>query len=244
MGSRRAASLPIFVCGLTLACTSMRTSSPESLGYGPSDHELGHGYVERGVPFERPPPAAWLLADLPPTWSLTPIVASPTLPVREVPGDLQLLCMHATEVLAAGAGSGFDPAAALAVCHVLGRTARLARTSENWSGYFGCVLAGKSLDELDACSEAFPTYFAIQLQRSEKHELDVCEHIIITTLIEETNDERIRESAELDPFVPIVDECVTRLIAEEQAKRTPEAYDALLDCVLAQSSSAAMEACQ
>lgn len=234
----------IFVCGLTLACTTMRSSSPESLGYGASERELGDGYVEAGAPFERPPPTAWLLGDQPREWSITPIATRPSEPTLDVPGDLQLLCLHATEVLAGGQTGGFDRAAALAVCHVLGRTERLARTSDSWSGYLGCVLAGKTLAELEACDQAFPSYFTTKLQRSETRELDVCQHIIVTTIIEETDDETIREPSELDPFVPIVDECVTRLSGEERAARTPEAYELLLDCVLSQSSSAAMEACE
>lgn len=255
MGSnpRRSLALLGFV---TLACTRGESSrDPESLGYGPAGRELGKGYVEIGAPFERPPPEPWPVVQQPSALLASPPASPPTRAPRvEAAGDIQLLCVHVAGVLSQTtsqttsqtepAGEAIDRELLVEACLVHGRTEKMARTSEVWQAYFGCMLTAKSMAEFDACELRHPTYFEAASASDHAREREVCQHIVTTTMVEEMGDGANLPAAELEPFRPIVDECVTRLRGEERTKRTPEAYEALLDCVLEQSRSDAMEACE
>lgn len=239
------AALAVFAL---LACSATRDrGSSEALGYGPVHGDLANGYAEIGPPFERPTPQAWPLLQQP-TRAWTP--AAPLLPAGpiEASGDVRLLCVHVVDFLIAESSGSSEAIAppdkpVLAdFCHLQARTEKLARTAEQWQAFLACMMAADSDPEFDACELEHPSILVEPTEHERERE--ACQHIVITTLYEELGSDTNLPASELEQFRPVIRQCIDELIADERPKRSPEDYAALLDCVLEQSTSAAMEACE
>jgi hypothetical protein len=226
-----------------LACSPTGSSAdPESLGYGSASSDPANGYEQDGPPFDRPAPQAWPLEQQPAqAWIATPPVLPPA-PIEASP-DVRQLCVHVVEFLVGQAeGEPMDVAIVTEFCHLQARTEKLARTAEQWQALLGCMLAADTEPEFDACEVEHPT--ALAEPTEHEREREVCQHLAMTTLYEQMGSDTNLRAEELERFRPVVRQCVTELISEERAKRSPEDYAALLDCVLEQSTSEAMEACE
>ncbi|MFV8754043.1 hypothetical protein ACNOYE_26150 [Nannocystaceae bacterium ST9] len=237
----RLAPFSLALASLAACSPSGASRDPEALGYGPARRDLANGYVEAGPPFERPAPRAWPISEQPSSWAaLAPVIAAPTLP--EVSSDVRTLCVHVVEFLLAESGERFDTSGMAEVCHVQARTEKLARTEDQWLGFLGCMLAAKAEPEFDACEHDHPSALAGSSEHAR--EFEVCQHMVMTTLYEQLGSDTNLPASDLEQFRPVVDQCIEGLIQRERAERTPEAYAALLDCMLDQSTSVGMEACE
>jgi hypothetical protein len=215
-------------------------------GYGPVGIDLANGYVEAGPPFERPAPLAWPIAQQPAhAWVAAPPVLPAAAPPVAASGDVRLFCVHVVEFLIAEAGEAGEAMDSLVIadfCHIQARTEKLARTAEQWQAFLACMLAADSEPEFDACESEHPT--ALFEPTEHAREREACQHLVMTTLYEELGHDTNLPAGELERFRPVIRECVDELVTIERAKRSPDDYAALLECVLDQSTSAAMEACE
>jgi hypothetical protein len=245
-------SLALALASLLLACSAAGSSTdPEPLGYGPAGVDLPNGYDEIGSPFERPSPLAWPLLQQPTealaAWTATPPVL-PASPSVAISTDVRLVCVHVVDFLLAKAEASnvvgvIDSAELTHFCHFQARTEKLSRTTEQWQAFSACMLAADSDPEFDACETNHPSALAEPTAEHER-EREACQHLVMTTLYEELGSDANLPVGELEQFRPVIHRCIDELIADEQIKRSPEDYDALLDCVLGQSTSVAMEACE
>jgi hypothetical protein len=233
-------------CVATLACSHASSiRDPESLGYGPAPgRDLAHGYGDaKGPPFERLAPTAWPLDEQPreSSWAgVAPVLEAPPIVASD---DTRQLCVHVVEFLLADSGEPLDVAVLADTCHLYARTEKLARTAEQWQRFSTCMLAANTEAAFDSCEDEHPSSLA---EPNDEHgrEREVCQHLVMTTLYEQVGSDANLPAIELERFRPVIGECVDGLITKDQPKRSPEDYAALLDCVLEQSTSAAMEACE
>jgi hypothetical protein len=231
-------------CVASLACSHARSiGDPQSLGYGSATgRDLANGYGDaEGPPFERRAPAAWPLDQQPlESWAgAAPVLPAPPIVASD---DTRRLCVHVVEFLLANSSEPLDVAVLADTCHLYARTEKLARTAEQWQLFSTCMLAAKTEPAFDSCEDAHPSSLAEP--NDHPREREVCQHLVMTTLYEQVGSDANLPSSELERFRPVIRECVDGLIADDRPKRSPEEYAALLDCVLEQSTSDAMEACE
>lgn len=239
----RLALLPL-ACACSLACSRAGSiRDPESLGYGPARSDLANGYVDaEGPPFERPAPTAWPLAHQPLAAWVSSAPVLPAAPAIAASDDIRRLCVHVVEFLLAQTSEPLVVTLLADACHVQARTEKLARTAEQWQAFATCMLAARTESAFDSCEDDHPSGLAEPSDHAREHE--VCQHIIMTTLYEQVGTDANLPASELERFRPVIRECVDELIATDQPQRSPEDYAAMLDCVLEQSTSAAMQACE
>ncbi len=242
-------SLTRLVSLLALLACSCATANhePAALGYGSErDHELATGYVDAGPPFERQAPTAWPIDDQPrPAWAGPPPVLA-SAPQLAASPDIEVLCDHVVGFLSGSAGGPpIEPSAAARMdhfCRLQARTEKLARTSEQWQGLLACMLAADTDAEFSTCETDHPS--ALAGPTEHPREFEACQHLIITTLFEQLGSDTNLPASNLEPFRPVLQQCIDGLLADERPKRSAEAYSTLLDCMLEQSTSVAMEACE
>jgi hypothetical protein len=237
--------VPLSLAIASLLACSRATSSRESvsLGYGPERGELLDGYRESGPPFDRPAPRAWPRSEQPAqAWAAAPPPRLPDPPVAASP-DVRQLCVHVVEFLLAQAGESesIEVAPITDFCHIQARTEKLARTGEQWQAFLTCMLAADTDPEFDACEQDNP--HALAEPTEHEREQEACLHLAMTSLYEQLGKDDNLTASELERFRPVVRECIDEMIARERSKRSPDEYDAFLDCVLEQPTSDAMQAC-
>ena len=227
----------------SLACARASSSrDAELLGYGPVGRQLGNGYGDaQGSPFERPTPLAWPVSQQPSLWASAQIEAPVLLPTIPPSADVQQLCVHVVEFLVGESSEPLDLIALAEACQVQARTEKLARTAPEWQDLLACMLAANTDEAFDACEHDHPS--RLELPTEHPRELEACEHLVMTTLFEEMGSDANLPASEIEQFRPVIEQCIAGLIADERPGRSESDYAALLACVLAQSSSTAMEAC-
>lgn len=245
MTSAAKVALLSLACACSLACSRAGSvRDPEALGYGPAPgRDLANGYVlAEGPPFERPAPAAWPLDQQPlGSWIGEPPVL-PASPPIAASDDTRRFCVHVVEFLLAQSNEPLDVTLLADACHRQARTEKLARTAEQWQAFSTCMLAAQTEAAFDDCEDDHPSSLAEPTDHPRERE--ACQHIVLTTLHEEVGSDANLPAGELERYRGVIRECVEGLVANDRPERSPEDYAAMLDCVLEQSTSAAMRACE
>ncbi len=208
-----------------------------------------HGYGSEALPFVRPAPQPWPLAEHPKGSSEIDsdvgfIQAAPPTPELTLPADVIELCEHTLGLFERAAGGSVEAPMREQLereCGLLMRTQKVLRTSEQWQALSGCLRGATREAEVEACSVTHRS--PLDDVEGEGPELLACQHVVAVTLLEELGPDAPLDQAELEQFRPVVQDCIDGMLEREKPSLDPLTYQALVDCILAGNSSAAIEAC-